>query len=100
MSSSAGWQFRSGAAHGSLSTQISPSLLRWTVQRKSCNSPLRIFPGAFPKDIVDIESVVLRQGNRLNVMYIRRWLSEFSDLLANPDILERFEQAYRKLRSK
>ena len=53
-----------------------------------------------PQDIVDIESVVLRQGKRLNVVYIRLWLSEFSDLLANPDILEHFEQAYRKLRSK
>jgi hypothetical protein len=53
-----------------------------------------------PQDIVDIESVVLRQGRRLNVDYIRRWLGEFSDLLANPDILERFEQAYRKLKTK
>lgn len=53
-----------------------------------------------PQDIVDIESVVLRQGRRLNVAYIRRWLGEFSDLLANPDIRERFEQAYRKLKLK
>ncbi len=53
-----------------------------------------------PQDIVDIESVVLRQGKRLNVVYIRRWLGEFSELLTNPDILEHFEQAYRKLRSK
>jgi hypothetical protein len=53
-----------------------------------------------PQDIVDIESVILRQGRRLNVDYIRRWLGEFSDLLANPDILERFEQAYRKLKAK
>jgi predicted nucleotidyltransferase len=53
-----------------------------------------------PQDIVDIESVVLRQGRRLNVDYIRRWLGEFSDLLATPDILDRFEQAYRKLKTK
>ena len=53
-----------------------------------------------PQDIVDIESVVLRQGQRLNAAYIRRWLGEFGDLLANPDILDRFEQAYRKLKSK
>ena len=53
-----------------------------------------------PQDVVDIETVVLRQGRRLDVGYIRRWLGEFSDLLANPDVLERFEQAYRKLKSK
>ena len=53
-----------------------------------------------PQDVVDVESVVLRQGKRLNVAYVRRWLGEFSDLLANPDILNRFEQAYRKLRPK
>jgi hypothetical protein len=53
-----------------------------------------------PLDIVDIESVVLRQAKRLDTVYIRRWLSEFNDVLANSDILERFEQAYRKLKSK
>jgi hypothetical protein len=51
-----------------------------------------------PQDIVDIETVVLRQGQRLDVDYIRQWLTEFSDLLANPDVLGRFEQNYRKLR--
>ncbi len=53
-----------------------------------------------PQDIVDIEGVVLRQSKRLDVAYIRRWLREFSDLLANPDVLERFERPYRKLRLK
>jgi hypothetical protein len=53
-----------------------------------------------PQDVVDIETVVLRQGRRLDVGYIRRWLSEFSDVLANPEVPERFEQAYRKLTSK
>lgn len=53
-----------------------------------------------PQDIVDIEGVVLRQSKRLDVAYIRRWLREFSDLLANPDVLERFERPYRKLKPK
>ncbi len=53
-----------------------------------------------PQDIVDIESVVLRQGRHLDASYIRRWLNEFSDLLANPDVLQHFEQAYRKLKVK
>ena len=53
-----------------------------------------------PQDVVDVETVVLRQGARLDIGYIRRWLGEFSDLLANPDVLQRFEQAYRKLKSK
>jgi hypothetical protein len=50
--------------------------------------------------VVDIETVVLRQGRRLDVGYIRRWLREFSDLLANPEVLERFEQAFHKLKLK
>ncbi len=29
-----------------------------------------------------------------------RWLNEFSDLLANPDVLQHFEQPYRKLKVK
>jgi hypothetical protein len=53
-----------------------------------------------PQDTIDIEGVVLRQNKRLNVAYIRRWLTEFSDLLANPDVLERFEHVYRKLKPK
>lgn len=47
-----------------------------------------------PQDISDIQSVVQRQGKRLEVAYIRRWLKEFAEMLTNPDVLERFEKAW------
>lgn len=47
-----------------------------------------------PQDISDVQSVVKRQGKKLDTAYIRRWLRDFSDVLANPDILERFESAW------
>lgn len=49
-----------------------------------------------PQDIADIESVILRQRKTLKVAYIRRWLNDFTNLLANPEIIQRFERAYRK----
>ena len=48
-----------------------------------------------PQDISDIQGVVDRQGKKLDAAYIRRWLKDFSDVLANGDILERFETAWR-----
>ena len=36
-----------------------------------------------------------RQGKKLDAAYIRRWLKDFSDVLANGDILERFETAWK-----
>jgi hypothetical protein len=48
-----------------------------------------------PQDLHDIQSVVYRQGAKLDVTYIRRWLKEFGDILDNPDITERFESAWR-----
>jgi hypothetical protein len=49
-----------------------------------------------PQDLADIESVVLRQVDRLDVRYIRSWLRQFSEALDNPNILERFEQKYAR----
>jgi len=49
-----------------------------------------------PQDVVDIEGVVLRQGDGLDVAYIRRWLAEFANVLADPEIEQRFERAYQK----
>ena len=48
-----------------------------------------------PQDISDIQGVVYRQGEKLDAAYIRQWLNEFSDALADPEIVERFEQAWR-----
>ncbi len=49
-----------------------------------------------PQDVVDIEGVVLRRGDQLDAAYIRRWLAEFANVLAAPEIEQRFERAYRK----
>jgi hypothetical protein len=49
-------------------------------------------------DLQDIQGVIARQGNRLNARYIRRWLREFSAVLESPEILERFEAPWRRLR--
>ncbi|MBI4770374.1 MAG: hypothetical protein HY784_08205 [Chloroflexi bacterium] len=48
-----------------------------------------------PQDLIDIQSVVDRQGQKLEAAYIREWLAEFSNLLDNPQILRRFESAWR-----
>jgi hypothetical protein len=52
-----------------------------------------------PQDLMDIAGVVYRQGERLDVTYIRRWLREFATLLEMPEITERFERAWHEFRS-
>lgn len=47
-----------------------------------------------PQDLADIEGIVYRQGERLEVEYIRRWLRAFAAVLEMPEILERFERAW------
>ena len=49
-----------------------------------------------PNDLRDVEGIVARQRARLDASYIRRWLRFFSDVLAMPDPLDRFEAAWRK----
>lgn len=51
-----------------------------------------------PLDVQDIEGIVLRQRGTLDSEYIRRWLREFSAVLDSPEVLERFEAAWRRLR--
>ena len=47
-------------------------------------------------DLRDIEMVVVAQRDRLDVQYIRGWLTFFGDTLALPDPLARFETAWRR----
>jgi predicted nucleotidyltransferase len=49
-----------------------------------------------PQDLADVQSVLHRQGKRLDVRYVRRWLGEFSRGLEDPVILERFPQIWAK----
>ena len=50
-----------------------------------------------PRDLADIESVIMRQGKKLDAVYLRKWLKEFSDVLEMPEILERFERPLKEL---
>ncbi len=53
---------------------------------------------ARPRDLVDIEGIVRRQGRRLDVERIRRWGREFAELKEDPDLLRPFEEALRRVR--
>lgn len=47
-----------------------------------------------PQDLSDIQGVIYRQGDGLEVRYVRSWLRKFSEALQDPEILARFERAY------
>ncbi len=49
-----------------------------------------------PKDWLDIEKVLLRQGARLDVGYIRTWLVQFADALEKPMLVTRFSQLVKE----
>lgn len=49
-----------------------------------------------PQDIADIQGIVYRQGDRLNLPYIRRWLNEFGAVLDDTEVQRRFENAWQK----
>lgn len=47
------------------------------------------------KDLTDITRIIQKQGNKLDLAYIRRWLRVFADILSNDDIVGHFERAWR-----
>lgn len=50
-----------------------------------------------PLDLSDIEGIIMRQGKKLNIKYIRKWLKEFSDVLGEKELIERFEKPWKRL---
>jgi hypothetical protein len=46
-----------------------------------------------------IEGVVYRQGGQLDTTYISSWLNEFANLLADSDVLARFEEVWHRFQS-
>lgn len=50
-----------------------------------------------PQDLADIEGVLLRQQERLDVPYIRKWLKVFAELLGTDEVLWRFERPWERL---
>jgi len=49
-----------------------------------------------PQDWGDIEGIMIRQGERLDLNYIERWLEEFSQALARKDILDDFRKVVQR----
>jgi hypothetical protein len=47
-----------------------------------------------PQDVLDIEGVVARQGARLDLGYLRRWLVDLARTAEDPDVVGRFERAW------
>lgn len=48
------------------------------------------------KDLHDLQGVIFRQAESLDVAYIRSWLKEFSALLETDEVLQRFERLWKK----
>jgi hypothetical protein len=46
------------------------------------------------QDVLDVEGVVARQGDALDVAYIRRWIEEFARITDDREIVARFERAW------
>lgn len=51
------------------------------------------------KDWIDIEKILMRQRGKLDLKYIRKWLTQFSEALENPEILQQFERLYAEANS-
>lgn len=47
-----------------------------------------------PQDLIDIQGIIFRQGERLDLNYIIGWITQFANLLENPDVVSRFEKAW------
>ena len=43
-----------------------------------------------PQDTIDIQGVIYRQGDKLNIIAIRAWLGQFTEILGEREILDRF----------
>lgn len=48
------------------------------------------------RDVADVQGIVRRQGQRLDVERIRRWGRAFAELKEDPDLLRPFEDALRR----
>ncbi len=49
------------------------------------------------QDVRDIEGIVYRQREALDIKYVRHWLQEFADLLDKPEIIDLFERPWQRL---
>lgn len=47
-----------------------------------------------PQDLSDLQSVIYRNAEKLDLTYIRSWLKEFSLILEADEVLQHFEKAW------
>lgn len=50
-----------------------------------------------PQDLIDIQGVIFRQRENLDLGYIRDWLRQFAKILENSSLITNFESAWEKL---
>jgi predicted nucleotidyltransferase len=46
------------------------------------------------KDWIDIEGILMRQRGKLDLKYIRDWLTQFAEALEKPELVTRFDNLY------
>jgi hypothetical protein len=47
-----------------------------------------------PQDLLDLDSIVARRGEALDIGRIRHWVGEFGRITDDPEIVARFERAW------
>jgi hypothetical protein len=47
-----------------------------------------------PQDLLDLDGIVARRGEALDIGHIRRWVGEFGRITDDPEIVARFERAW------
>jgi len=50
-----------------------------------------------PRDWQDIEGILMRQRGKLDVAYVRNWLTQFAEALEKPELLARFNEMYDRV---
>jgi hypothetical protein len=48
------------------------------------------------KDWIDIEGILMRQRGKLDIQYIRNWLTQFAEALEKPELVTRFNDLYKE----
>jgi predicted nucleotidyltransferase len=51
------------------------------------------------KDWIDVSGILLRQRGKLDIKYIRNWLTQFAEGLESPEMLQQFEKLYAEANS-
>ena len=52
------------------------------------------------KDWMDIEGVLVRQGDKLDQTYIAHWLEQFAQALERPELVQRYKALRGKIKAR